>query len=125
MNLSMAWTTKVYLAGKKTCTRRDWSERYFQQWVRAWAQGRRTHTAISRRLDRGGVVLPDFNLTCCPYQEALRDMPEEDLIAEGGLWASLEEFIMLFGGNPDKELAVVRFQIIRVEPRPVLQPQLL
>jgi hypothetical protein len=37
------------------------------------------------------------------------DMPESDLDAEGGLWATRQEFVDLFGGDPNREVAVVRF----------------
>lgn len=36
-------------------------------------------------------------------------MPESDLEAEGGLWATKEEFVELFGGDQEEVVAVVRF----------------
>ena len=48
------------------------------------------------------------------YQERLCDMPESDLEAEGGLWASGQEFIDLFGGNPNRVVWVVRFELVQV-----------
>ena len=38
-------------------------------------------------------------------------MPEEDLVAEGGLWDSKEEFIELFG-DPGEKVVVVRFELV-------------
>jgi hypothetical protein len=36
MIITFAWTTDAFLAGIKTVTRRDWSDRTFAQWCRAW-----------------------------------------------------------------------------------------
>jgi hypothetical protein len=53
-----------------------------------------------------------IRLTCEPYKERLADMPEGDVVAEGGLWASKQEFIEAFGGGPDLAVVVVRFGLI-------------
>ena len=37
-------------------------------------------------------------------------MPEDDLLAEGGMVSTLEEFYQLIGGTPQEQMAVVRFQ---------------
>jgi len=52
-------------------------------------------------------------LTCRPYREALKDMPVEDLEAEGGYWESLEEFVDLQGGDPEAIMTVVRFELVK------------
>lgn len=52
------------------------------------------------------------------YQERLCDLPESDLEAEGGLWASKQEFIDLFGGNPNRIVWVVRFELDQVITQP-------
>lgn len=109
MNISFAWTLDPLLSGIKTCTRRDWKERYFQTWVKAWNEGRRIHVAIDKDLRAGGKCVGEILLTHCPYREALRDMPDEDLYHEGNLWANKQEFVDLQGGDPDKELVVIRF----------------
>lgn len=111
MIISFAWTTEALLSGKKTCTRRRWSERYFQQWVRAWRQGRLVHDAYDRLPRAGGGKVGEIRLTCEPYRERLRDMSEEDLEAEGGLWDSKEEFIELFGDSEER-VVVVRFELM-------------
>ena len=49
-------------------------------------------------------------LTCRPYREKLGDFPEADLVAEGGLWKSVEEYIQLQGGDCEKVLVVIRFK---------------
>jgi hypothetical protein len=42
----------------------------------------------------------------------LGDFPEADLTAEGGLWETVQDYIDLQGGDPDKELVVIRFRKI-------------
>jgi hypothetical protein len=113
--LSFAWTTDAYMAGRKTCTRRMWKDRTLRAWQRAWDEGRRRHVAVDKLLCWGGRRIGEFELTARPERQALRDMPETDLAAEGGLWASRDEFIRLFGG-PDLEPAVIRFRPIGGEP---------
>ncbi|RLC82113.1 MAG: hypothetical protein DRJ03_08825 [Chloroflexi bacterium] len=114
MILSFAWTTDALLAGRKTCTRRQWKEAHFQRWVNAYRKGNLVHDAVDKVLFAGGKRIAKIRLTCEPYREALRDMPESDVEAEGGLWAGKQEFISLFGGDPDKIVAVVRFELVEV-----------
>jgi hypothetical protein len=40
-------------------------------------------------------------------------MPESDLIAEGGLWQTRDEFISFIGGDPLRRVAVIRFEFTR------------
>ncbi len=111
MILSFAWTTDVLLAGKKTCTRRVWSERTARAWVNAYQGERLLHSAWNKMpLFKGAKKIADIRLTQLPYQERLGDMPQSDLSAEGGLWTSKEEFIKLFG-SPDIVVWVVRFEL--------------
>jgi len=109
--ISFAWTTAALLAGRKTCTRRDWDERYFQQWVRAWREDRHVHDAYDRSPRAGGHKVGEIRLTCEPYRERLADMPESDVLAEGGLWSSKAEFVELFG-DPNLTPVVVRFEFL-------------
>lgn len=111
MILSFAWTTDALLLGKKTCTRRAWSDRTANSWVNAYKGDRLIHSAWNKMpLCRGAKKIADILLTQLPYQERLRDMPQSDLSAEGGLWSSKEEFINLFG-NPELVVWVVRFEL--------------
>jgi hypothetical protein len=114
MIISFAWTTPAVKARRKTCTRRDWKEVYFQQWVQAYRAGRYTHDAYNKSPRCGGHKFGEIRLVCEPYREALRDMPLEDLVLEGGYWNSKAEFIELFGGDPDKRVVVVRFYLLRL-----------
>ena len=123
MIISMAWTTPQYLARRKTCTRRMWSERYLVQWQKAWDDGRHYHAVYDRSPRNGGRQIGTLRLTCRPYRQRLSEMPVSDLIDEGGLWSSLDEFIMLFGG-PDLEPAVIRFEPLPFDAeKPKIDPE--
>lgn len=114
MILSFAWTTDVLLSGKKTCTRRQWSDRKALAWLNAYHQGRVVHQAWTNApFVRGAKKVADIRLTQLPYQERLADMSESDLEAEGGLWADKEEFLNLFS-DPDLIVWVVRFELFQV-----------
>jgi len=113
MIISFAWTTEALLAGRKTCTRRRWSEKHFQQWVCAWRAGRLIHDAWDKSPRASGCKVGKIRLTCEPYRERLADMPESDLAAEGGYWASKEEFISLFGDSQEI-VTVVRFVFLKM-----------
>lgn len=109
MIVSFAWTTKALLAGRKRCTRRMWNDEYFDRWVYAWRAGRRVHDAYDRQPRFNGHKIGEIRLTCEPYREKLADMPDSDLIEEGGLWENKEQFIELFG-SPDLMPVVIRFE---------------
>jgi hypothetical protein len=110
MIISFAWTTPQFLDGSKTVTRRDWSDRTFAQWCKAWDMRKLVHDAWDKCPRNGGKKVGSFELTARPYQERLGDFPEADLVAEGCLWASVEEYIDVQGSDPDKELVVIRLQ---------------
>jgi hypothetical protein len=110
MLISFAWTTEAFLAGTKTVTRRNWSDRTFEQWCKAWDEQRLIHNAWDKNPRCKGKKVGMFILTARPYRERLGDFPESDLAAEGGLWATVQDYIDLQGGNPDKEFVVIRFR---------------
>jgi len=112
MILSFAWTWDQYLSGKKTCTRRPkWSQKTMFKWQRAWDEGRLRHQAWNHiPFVKGAERGPDFDMTCRPYWERLCDMPVADLEAEGGLWATVDEFIALQGVHPETLTPVLRFE---------------
>lgn len=118
MWISFAWTTGVLLRGLKGCTRRDWKPLQFTRWCNAWDKGRLDHTAWSRVPFAGGRPVADIRLNARPYIERLADMPLADLTAEGGLWESKAQFIDLFGGNDQKPVAVLRFDLTDVRQGP-------
>lgn len=113
MILSFALTRDEYESGLKTCTRRAWAATHLAKWQRAWDEDRLVHQGWSALpFIPGAERLSDFTLTCRPYLERLADMPEADLLAEGGMCASLGEFCVLIGKTPDDVVAVVRFRLI-------------
>ena len=111
MILSFAWTTEQFLAGIKTVSRRDWSERTLRMWQKAWDDGRLEHDAYSKIPIAGGKKIGRFKLTARPYKERLRDMPVEDLAKEGfgDRFRTVQEYIDFISQSPDKALSVIRF----------------
>ena len=109
MLISFAWTTSQFLDGTKTVTRRAWSDRTFAQWCKAWDEGRLEHSAWDKNPRCKGKMVGSFKLTARPYRERLGDFPETDLAAEGGLWATVQDYIDLQGGDPEKVMVVIRF----------------
>ena len=79
-------------------------------WQRLWDMGRLEHDAWDKLPYAGGKKVGRFKMTCRPYLERLADMPESDLVAEGGMVETLEEFYRLINGVPQERLAVVRFE---------------
>jgi hypothetical protein len=108
--ISFALTEQEFLAGKKTVTRRDWSPIHLQRWQKAWDKGRLIHDGWSKVPYAGGQFLARFRLTCRPYLEKLTDMPPEDLVAEGGMCKTLDEFCQLVKKSPEDTMSVIRFQ---------------
>lgn len=113
MILSFGWTRR-YLPpdGPKDTTRRIWKPRTLEAWQRSFdTDPLRCHVAVDKCLAYGGQRIGTIRLTDRPCLERLGDMPESDLIREGGMAETVAEFIELyFRGNPDQVVAVVRFQ---------------
>lgn len=108
--ISFFLTTKEFLSGRKTVTRRRWKPRHLAMWQRLWDTGRLEHDAWDKLPYAGGKKVGRFRLTCRPYLERLIDMPESDLVAEGGMAETLAEFRQLVGGTLQERLAVIRFE---------------
>lgn len=113
--ISFAWTVEPLVRGKKTCTRRNWSDDY---------AGRFKNNDYVQAFDReprdGGKCVATIQLTCDPYKEFLMDMTDEEEKAEGGVWGSARAFIEAYCRGADAifdyELWVIRFQLVKVEP---------
>ena len=110
--LSFALTKREFLSGKKTVTRRAWSDRQFQVWVNMWEADRRVHDAWDNIPRAGGRKIGRLVLTAKPYRERLGRMPEADLRAEGGMCSTVEEFCALIGKSPKDYVTVIRFKRI-------------
>jgi len=110
--LSFAMTTDELLAGEKTVTRRDWKNSYMENWQRWYDEGHLVHDAYDQIPIAGGEKIGEIRLTERPYWEPLREMPESDLEAEGGMVDTLTEFYDLVELPPEHEVAVVRFELV-------------
>jgi hypothetical protein len=110
MIVSFALTTPQFLDGSKTVTRRAWCDRTFQQWCNHWDKGLMVHDAWDKLPRSNGKKIGRFTLTARPYRERLGDFPESDLAAEGGLWPTVQDYIDLQGGDPEKVMVVIRFR---------------
>lgn len=109
--ISFGWTAQ-YLPphGRKDTTRRLWKPRTLKSWQKAWDEDRLTHTAVNKCLAYGGERIGTITLLERPFLEKLGEMPEADLLREGGMCSSVEEFInRYFNGDADQSVAVVRF----------------
>lgn len=78
MIISFAWTTDAFLAGRKTCTRRDWKKEYAAR----FRQGT-VHEAYDRLPRVHGKKIGNVEIRRTPYLERLCDIPDEDYEAEG------------------------------------------
>lgn len=76
MIISYAYTTEALLAGRKTCTRRDWKDDY----ARRFREGQ-VHQAWDRSPRVRGKQVGNVLLTITPYKSD--EYPEEDYEAEG------------------------------------------
>ncbi len=108
--LSFALTKEEFLSGRKTVTRRDWSDEHFRMWVRLWDTGRLVHDAWDNIPRAGGRKIGSLKLTARPYRERLAKMPRADLNAEGGMCSTLDDFYALIRKTPSDYVTVVRFQ---------------
>ena len=108
--LSFALTCEEFLSGKKTVTRRNWADSHYAMWARLWDTDRHVHDAYDNNPRAGGTKIGRIMLTARPYRERLADMPNEDLIAEGGMCSSLEDFCQLVRMRPEEQVTVLRFR---------------
>ncbi|MEL6383844.1 MAG: hypothetical protein AAFQ89_15590 [Cyanobacteria bacterium J06626_18] len=117
MIISFGWTSQ-YLPphGPKDTTRRVWQPRTLAAWQKAFDQGRHTHTAVNKCLAYGGKRIGNITLLERPFLQPLQQMPESDLIREGGMCSSVDEYIQkYFKGDDSLSVAVVRFTFQRLE----------
>lgn len=112
--LSFSLTSKKFLEGKKTVTRRDWSQKHYRMWVGLWEKDKLVHDAWDNIPIAGGKRIGRFKLTSRPYKEQLKDMPPQDLEAEGGMCSTLEDFYELIGKSPEEFVTVVRFEKLQL-----------
>jgi len=93
--------------GVKTVTRRLWSDRTANSWIKYWGK---VHKAYDKAPYTKGRQIGWVKLTEPPYQEKLADMPEGDLIKEGDLWDSKEDYFKCINCDGSEIVWVARFQ---------------
>ena len=113
--ITFSLTRDELLSGRKTVTRRAWKQSHMANWQRWYDEGKHVHDAYDRIPIAGGSKIAEIRLTERPYWEALKNMPEDDLEAEGGMADSLKQFYDLVGLPPSHEVAVVRFELIEAK----------
>ncbi|MEG4912267.1 hypothetical protein [Microcoleus sp. B7-D4] len=108
------WKTLQYLT-HKTVTRRAWKDKHAEKFINAFHQHKLVK-AWDKDIRYGGQQIGWCRLLCAPYKEQLAAMPYEDLQAEGGMCASVPEFIQrYFKGNSSQEVWVVRFDFVAMD----------
>ena len=109
MIISFGKTKDELLSGTKTVTRRFWKPNYFATWLTRWDKGFRVYDAYDKSPRNGGKKIGTITLTQRPYREPLSMLTESELLAEGGMCSTVEEFCALVGKEPEDEAAVIRF----------------
>jgi len=114
--ISFGWTAQ-YL-GHKTQTRREWKDshaaKFCNAFDRAAAAGQQLRVpALDTSFTNGGKQIGWCVIGDRPYKQRLADMPKQALLAEGGMSATVAEFIKTyFKGNADLEVWVIHFEFI-------------
>ena len=99
----------------KTVTRRCWKDSHALKFINAFHQHKLVK-ALDKDIRYGGKQIGWCRLLCAPYKEKLSSMPDADLLAEGGMCESVEEFVQqYFKGNNSLEVWVIRFEFIATE----------
>lgn len=110
--ISFGLTTKEFLSGRKSVTRRDWSMRQYNMWVRLWNGNNLIHEAWDKLPFAKAKKIGQFRLTAKPNNERLDTMTAQDLIDEGGMCKTVDEFCKLIGKKPEDFVTVIRFEPI-------------
>jgi len=112
--------TAQYLP-QKTVTRRDWKESHASKFIKAFeratADGKKLRVpAVNKGYHRGGKQIGWAILRHAPYKEKLKNMPQIDLVAEGGMCNSVKAFATkYFKGDLEKEVWVLGFKFQQLE----------
>lgn len=114
--ISFGWTAQ-YL-NTKTQTRRQWKDSHAAKFLRACdraaAAGQQLRVpAIDKAYHAGGKQIGWCVIRSKPYKQRLGDMPESDLLAEGGMAAAVSDFISkYFKGDADLAVWVINFEFV-------------
>lgn len=105
--ISFGWTCQ-YLENK-TVTRRDWEDSHAAKFIRAY-RDRKIIKAYDKDPRYGGVVIGSLLLTTEPFRQPLTEIPSADLIAEGGMCETVEQFVAkYFDGDFNQSPWVINF----------------
>jgi len=105
----------------KTVTRRQWKPSYMKKFLDAYDRAQESSSTLRiPAIDKGfyakGKQIGWLAVSQKPYLEKLVYMPFQDLIAEGGMCDSVNDFAnRYFGGNLDLEVWVIRYQFTPLE----------
>lgn len=114
--ISFGWTAR-YL-DHKTATRREWKDSYAAKFLnafdRAHAAGKTLRVpAIDKAYYAGGTQIGWCEFIQRPFKQKLSSMDKYDLLEEGGMCDSVEEFISkYFYGDESLEVWVISFKFI-------------
>lgn len=111
MWISFAWTTKAFLAGTKTVTRRFWNKEYMEKWWKVTCENNGLAVACDRSPRWGGKQIGHIKVTLKPYLQKLKFVTDADEIKEGHLWGNAKNFIEMMGG-PEREPYVIELEPI-------------
>lgn len=102
MIISFGHTTPALLAGRKTVTRRDWSDRQFEIIHRYWQQGLALDawSASPRNRAADPKAVGKIVMTHEPVRESSDVAPESDYEAEGFVYLT-EAGLLVFGLTPE------------------------
>ena len=106
MIISMAWTSKAFLLGRKTVTRRFWSDDYAKRFHKGDIVD-----VYNKSPRNGGKKIGQLRITVKPYKEMLRDMPDEHFEREGGTMYWPNKYIFIEAMGVDFEVPwVIEFE---------------
>lgn len=106
--ISFALTVDEFLSGKKTATRRLWSDKYAAKWKIG------DYFQVYDKSPRNGGKRIGFGKITALYKQRLSEVSDEDERKEGGRWKSGDKYakfmISKFGLDWDTELWVIEFE---------------
>lgn len=111
MGISFSRTINELISGEKTQTRRAWQDDYAKNFIRYFDENIAI-PALDKGRHCGGRELGFIKLTQRPYQQYLSEMSPTDLQEEGGMVATVQEFIDTFFEGQDKLVWVLHFEFL-------------
>ena len=109
MIISFGWTTEELLSGKKSVTRRDWTDGHAAKF-----KAGDIADAYSKLPRAGGRKIAEVRITKDPYKQLLSEMPDDHFEREGGspCWEDKAHYLSCMG--EDRIVWVVEFELVKV-----------